>query len=120
MSDNMSNKERLSHLLKVGEMDDATIAYITKAVRLTSLLHLGTITEDALTKATTDGFGPGDISTILSLKAWVEYYKSTHDGNLPTVWTEEFTSEKFLDFVLTRPDKKSSVPTVKSTEGRQY
>jgi hypothetical protein len=106
MTEPTSNKDKLLYLLKVEELDDKAIEQVTKIIRLLTLLHLGMVTEESFKEAfKEDVFGKGDISTIMTLKAWIEYLKKENDGKLPMVWVNEVMNEKLFNFAVNQPDK---------------
>jgi hypothetical protein len=118
MAEPKNNKEKLTYLLKVGEIEEATIEHLAKAIRLNSLLHMTHVTEESLKDAfKEDVFGSMEAETILTLKAWIDYVRSTNNNQIPTPWVETFTAEKFFDFASDRPDKTDQVTPDVVTSG---
>jgi hypothetical protein len=80
-----NNKEKLSHLFKVSEMDEEAVEHLTTTMRMYSLLHLLKVDESKMEAVLKEGvFGPFDLMLVMNLKAWIEDYKAKHEGKLPT------------------------------------
>jgi hypothetical protein len=113
MEEPKSNRDKLDYLLTIGELDEEAIKHVKASLRLSSLLHLFSMSEETLFKsAIKEGvFGIADAVAVLSLKAWVMHSRSQHGGKLPSKWLEEMTQEHYEEFIMLRADQDEKAVT---------
>ena len=104
-----SGQEKLLQLLRFGDLDEVAMDYVTKTLKINTVLRLQVATRSGLlNEVIKQGvFGATDVAMMLTLQEWMEHYRRMHEGRMPEDWTNEVTTDTLEQYIYTRTIKRT-------------